>query len=197
MPISVTCEECNKTYRVKDELAGKRIKCKECGAPISIPDPEAEEFVNDSDDELMEAPRRQKSKGGKTSAAGKRTGGANTLDDIFRSDRSIWLKMLGGAIVGPVLVVWTLAKQRRRGGPAIDFTSPANIGFLIGGVVMGAVAGVLLSAKDVVQRRLADGQPVAFPWVLLFGKGMVSLGCVWFPLVIFVTFVITMLTLGI
>lgn len=32
MPISVTCPECEATYRVPDEAAGKAIKCKKCGA---------------------------------------------------------------------------------------------------------------------------------------------------------------------
>jgi predicted Zn finger-like uncharacterized protein len=37
MPISVTCPECNSTYRVADEAAGKAIKCKKCGARVPVP----------------------------------------------------------------------------------------------------------------------------------------------------------------
>ena len=37
MPISVTCPECNSTYRVGDEAAGKAIKCKKCGARVPVP----------------------------------------------------------------------------------------------------------------------------------------------------------------
>ena len=37
MSIHVSCEECFYDYSVKDQLAGKRIKCKECGAAIRIP----------------------------------------------------------------------------------------------------------------------------------------------------------------
>jgi hypothetical protein len=37
MPISVTCSECSSTYRVPDEAAGKAIKCKKCGARVSVP----------------------------------------------------------------------------------------------------------------------------------------------------------------
>ncbi len=37
MPISVTCSECNSTYRVADDAAGKAIKCKKCGARIAVP----------------------------------------------------------------------------------------------------------------------------------------------------------------
>ncbi|MBT6154973.1 MAG: hypothetical protein HOL01_00820 [Planctomycetaceae bacterium] len=34
--ISIECDECAKTYKVKPEMAGKRAKCK-CGASIQIP----------------------------------------------------------------------------------------------------------------------------------------------------------------
>src|SRR5712691_9608686 len=49
MPISVTCPECEATYRVADEAAGKAIKCKKCGARVPVPaaggDDEDEEKV--------------------------------------------------------------------------------------------------------------------------------------------------------
>ncbi len=40
MPIVVGCD-CGKTFRVKDELAGKRVKCSSCGKPLFIPLPSA------------------------------------------------------------------------------------------------------------------------------------------------------------
>jgi predicted Zn finger-like uncharacterized protein len=42
MPISVKCPECEAPYKVPDEAAGKAIKCKKCGAKISIPAAEAD-----------------------------------------------------------------------------------------------------------------------------------------------------------
>ncbi|TET38762.1 MAG: hypothetical protein E3J72_02055 [Planctomycetota bacterium] len=36
MPIPVTCE-CGKSYSVKEELAGKTVRCKVCGDPLRIP----------------------------------------------------------------------------------------------------------------------------------------------------------------
>lgn len=41
MPIQTECD-CGKTYRVKDELAGKRFRCTECGTTVRIPQPEEE-----------------------------------------------------------------------------------------------------------------------------------------------------------
>src|SRR5438128_9799607 len=54
MAISFSCPQCGKGYKVKDELAGKTVPCKECAEPIrippaapvpSIPEPELESLV--------------------------------------------------------------------------------------------------------------------------------------------------------
>lgn len=37
MPISVVCEDCDKKYNVKDELAGKKIRCKDCQSILIVP----------------------------------------------------------------------------------------------------------------------------------------------------------------
>ncbi len=39
MSISVKCGQCGQQYNVGDALAGKRAKCKKCGAVMTIPDP--------------------------------------------------------------------------------------------------------------------------------------------------------------
>lgn len=38
MPVEFECGKCDKRLRVRDDLAGKRIKCPGCGAAISVPD---------------------------------------------------------------------------------------------------------------------------------------------------------------
>ena len=37
MSIEFACPSCGKSYRVRDDLAGKRAKCKACQTPMSIP----------------------------------------------------------------------------------------------------------------------------------------------------------------
>lgn len=37
MPIGVFCKTCEKTIRVRDDLAGKRIKCPGCGQVLAVP----------------------------------------------------------------------------------------------------------------------------------------------------------------
>lgn len=43
MPIKVACPSCGHQYQVADALAGKKVKCKECGGIIAIPAPGSEE----------------------------------------------------------------------------------------------------------------------------------------------------------
>src|SRR5688572_1230403 len=40
MPIRVVCDECDSEVKVKDDLAGKKIRCKGCGATMEVPDAE-------------------------------------------------------------------------------------------------------------------------------------------------------------
>ncbi len=64
MPISVTCQDCGKGLKAPDALAGKKAKCPQCRAVISIPAAvvDAEEITDDrfddSDDDEADAPAR-------------------------------------------------------------------------------------------------------------------------------------------
>ena len=37
MAIEISCKQCGKVLRAKDELAGKRVKCPGCGGELEIP----------------------------------------------------------------------------------------------------------------------------------------------------------------
>ncbi len=43
MPIKFDCPECGKPLSIKDELAGRRIKCPRCSEPVTVPEEEEEE----------------------------------------------------------------------------------------------------------------------------------------------------------
>jgi hypothetical protein len=45
MPISFQCPECAKSFNVRDELAGKKARCK-CGAAIQVPQPTQQQPVD-------------------------------------------------------------------------------------------------------------------------------------------------------
>jgi hypothetical protein len=38
MPISTLCGDCRKKYTLKDEMAGKKFRCKECQSVVTVPD---------------------------------------------------------------------------------------------------------------------------------------------------------------
>src|SRR5215510_8090069 len=37
MSIEIHCTNCDKRYRVKADLAGKRVRCSNCGNPVTVP----------------------------------------------------------------------------------------------------------------------------------------------------------------
>ena len=41
MPITVTCDDCSETHRVRDDAVGKRLKCKGCGKSLRIEAPDS------------------------------------------------------------------------------------------------------------------------------------------------------------
>jgi phage FluMu protein Com len=42
----ISCSECGRVYRVSDQYAGKRIRCKDCSQINTIPQPENETVGN-------------------------------------------------------------------------------------------------------------------------------------------------------
>lgn len=40
MAITAQCGSCNKKFKANDTLAGKRVKCPQCGGAITIPVPQ-------------------------------------------------------------------------------------------------------------------------------------------------------------
>ena len=46
--IKFTCSKCAQSYRVSDEYAGKRVRCKSCKNVNTIPSPEQEVGKGDS-----------------------------------------------------------------------------------------------------------------------------------------------------
>jgi hypothetical protein len=87
MPIDVACPDCFQEYSVKDSLAGKKIRCKECEGIIKVerkssPDEDLDE-LEDADE--IPAPRKSRASAGKADkgaksgkAAGRKKSAAGT-----------------------------------------------------------------------------------------------------------------------
>jgi uncharacterized membrane protein len=52
MSIEATCDECFYTYKVKEQNAGKKFRCKECDAVVTVPVPGEEEDLLGFEDEF-------------------------------------------------------------------------------------------------------------------------------------------------
>ena len=103
MPISVLCHRCDNRMRIRDELAGKRFKCKECGTVLT-----AGRSGTDSRDKQQATKRRKPKKPGRRRPAGRSQRGAS--EETFAGIGSY-----GTAIENPV------RKQKKRyAGPSRD-----------------------------------------------------------------------------
>lgn len=92
MAIEFECPECDRPYRVRDDLAGRRIPCKECGARMKVPD--------DGYDEYESAPRRGKKRpaGKRGSSGSKRKSKKNQKSSASNKAVGAVMMVVGGLI---------------------------------------------------------------------------------------------------
>ncbi len=85
MPIKVKCrnDECGAVLRVKDEAAGKKVRCPKCKGIIPVPAPEPEEELDELDDleEVEDTRTKKKSRSRKATASAKRRSRDDEDDD--------------------------------------------------------------------------------------------------------------------
>jgi predicted Zn finger-like uncharacterized protein len=112
MSIPIKCPECKASYRVADDVAGLSIKCRECGARVSVPSDDGyRESTSRSkrprdDDDYDEAPRRKpKKKAGMS---------AGTILAIIGGVLAFTCLICGGG--GAIAVYWGVGKA----GEVID-----------------------------------------------------------------------------
>src|SRR2546426_119959 len=67
MAIKFACTRCGRQYDVGDDLAGKRVKCKECGEIVSIP---PQDVMVISATEVLDGDRERPAAGGGALAPG-------------------------------------------------------------------------------------------------------------------------------
>lgn len=62
MAIKAECNECGRVYHVKDELDGKKIRCKECQAVILVQSESEDDWDESEEEEFQPTVRQSKSK---------------------------------------------------------------------------------------------------------------------------------------
>lgn len=116
------------------------------------------------------------------------------LDEVFRSDRSVWLKILGCGFVSAFLVVGVAIRSdlQVRGKPLATSTL-ITLGVLA--AVAGCFLGLILSLRDTITRRTQEGRPVS-RLARLYFVGGVECVFIWAFTLLFlaglVTFCVTM-----
>lgn len=114
MAIEVSCPGCRKSYRVKDELAGKAIRCRECQQtiriPASAPEEQAEESLIDPDPASASGgsgslPRSRK-KPARGKSKSRRKSGTNASPY-----RLLLLLLIGGAGIGLAVAASRMASK--------------------------------------------------------------------------------------
>jgi hypothetical protein len=110
------------------------------------------------------------------------------LDEAFRSDRSIWLKLGGCGFVAVCVVITAMVRSHRRGNAGFALTTN-NLAIAASvAASIGVFLGLVLSLKDVVERRLSDGRRIHPLLRLYLGSRKKSL-VIWFFTIIVVVFI--------
>lgn len=146
MSISVFCRECNKTYRVRDELAGKRGKCAQ-GHMILIP----ELAPSDSNP----TPRRE------ASANGKKCPSCRTVlkDKVVICVNCGFDLRTGKPLARPMAKKKTGPKMKLIGGIGAVLLIAASLGLYFGFARGGLPSENVPAAKQVVaQKEVADSK---------------------------------------
>lgn len=107
MAIRVQCPDCEAVYQLKDELAGKSVRCKSCGAIVPVrasgPPEEKYEVVHDDESEFDD-PVARPGRGGARSRSGiKLSNKKNRSQDD--NSWGVWKWVLGGCGVMAGLMV--------------------------------------------------------------------------------------------
>ena len=119
------------------------------------------------------------------------------LDEIFRSDRSVWLKIGCGVLVGLYffthnLTIHSLTQLEK----AEDRSTLWRVALfvLLVAAVSGGLTAFLLSMQDRVKQRIARGEDVNFLVRAYLGVGIWSLHFCWCPTIILLCFLFAIVT---
>ena len=106
MAIEITCD-CGKAYRLNDDKAGKRFKCRDCGTLIQVPEPSADDSeFGDGEEEAMGEPLPVRRRSTTASGSAKKKSQKKSSSSTSGSKRPL---IIGGVIAVVALVGGTLA----------------------------------------------------------------------------------------
>lgn len=107
MTISVQCDECFQSYKVKDERAGQTLKCKSCGSRMQVPtaDEAPEDLFEDYGEPIT--PRRQSKKAAKPAKKKSRKKGPSlSMGKLVKRAFGVMSMALGVAMLGMAIYMF-------------------------------------------------------------------------------------------
>lgn len=101
MTISFKCKKCGKGYKVSDDKAGKKVKCRQCSALIRIPEAEIDDFSEDWEEEeaSFTPPQRRRTRTktkSKTKSKGKKKSSSNSNQGLLVVGGIVGFLVVGG-----------------------------------------------------------------------------------------------------
>jgi hypothetical protein len=136
MPITLTCTSCRRSFHLKDEMAGRKVRCPECEAVQVVPDLGAEEGLFTIDDDDVDA------------------GG---LHPSFNHDRFLFRQKL--MTISEKYVVWDDEER-----PVLFIVRPAH-GWRQLGALLGTIAVFIATFALALAAGLGLSQRVEPKWV--------------------------------
>ena len=173
MAITLPCS-CGKKLKMKDELAGKRIKCPACAAVLTVPEPEAEEVElepvepeapaePDEEPEEREAPAEQdddadedRPRPKKKKKKKKKKSKFELLDERNRKEEEYEKKLRRQQLLQHTIASWAYVA--------------------LGGVITIGALYAIISFRDTLMGELTYGALVVF--ILLIGLGAIAKGVI-------------------
>ena len=157
MPISVTCDECFNTVRVKDNALGKRFRCKGCGKPLVVQEDSPDDEWDDDEEPVQPRKPARRKKRSKSSSQSP----AASLAIAVAQSKLFWFAIIWTG--------WLLYATRSSGLTVASSVVQCLIGLPIG--LIGALGSTIKIAKanpayfflaaigapKRTVRRLADG----------------------------------------
>jgi phage FluMu protein Com len=174
MPIEFRCQQCGKLLRTPDETAGRQARCPECGAINVVPaggESTGGGGAGQGGGQPSHGPAAPPSAPPAYGGAGQGGGAGQPIDlgDIFETTWKVFMKVLGPAIIGSLVLI--------AAGLGLGLASwlVFFVFVAIGGEVLGLLAGLVVIGLSVaIGPWLAAGQMIYF--LNLGRRGQAELG---------------------
>lgn len=166
MAISVQCGECFETIRVRDELAGKKVRCKSCGATIVVERPTSKKTARRDDDEefddtpVAESPTMTRRKANKKKTRGKLAAWWSSLDF---ADQETQVMLLTGVVTIPLCFLTLIAFLNSRG----------SLMLYGAGLYLGIPTAIAVGMYGTALQFNISFANAAFRWIICLGIGFV------------------------